>query len=731
MKVGVWGAALSAAAVGAVPAYAQQTIALPQITVNAPSPIARPAAPGGTPGAPADTAASLQGTLPVVTDQFATVTVLTAEELQRSSGATLGDILFSKPGITSSGFAPGAASRPVVRGLDNYRVRIQENGLGVNDVSDLSDDHAVPIDPLAARQVEVVRGPATLRFGSQAIGGVVNVDNNRIPTFIPPRGLAVELRGGANSVDSGFDGAALIDAGHGNFAFHADAFGRRSEDYGIPGYPYLFPPDPAPQTGGRQPNSFARANGQSVGASYLFSGGYVGVAVSRFASLYGIPGVESTEHNARIDLEQTKIASKGEFRPQSAAIDTVRFWLGASDYKHSEIATEDGADLVEQTFKNRGQEARVEVQSMPFDLRFAALTTAIGVQGSNQHLTADGETGGLLDPSRSRAVAGYIFNELRFTDTLRAQLAGRIEHSKITGTATAFPGDFLPELDPAGDPIAPGSSPFRSGFTPASASGGVLKDLPWGLTASVTGQYVERAPRAPELLSRGPHEASGTFEIGNPNLRIEAATSFEAGLRRAKGPLRFEATAFHTRYSGFIFRRFTGVECGDSFDTCGIEDELQQVVYDQRDATFRGAEVQAQFDVAPVAGGMFGVDGQYDIVRATFSDGTNVPRLPPQRYGGGAFWRDAKWFVRLGLLHADAQTRVAANETPTDGYNLLKAVVSYTTMVKNGPAGPAELSFGVIGDNLLNDDVRNHVSFRKDEVLMPGRTVRVFAAARF
>ena len=131
------------------------------------------------------------------------------------------------------------------------------------------------------------------------------------------------------------------------------------------------------------------------------------------------------------------------------------------------------------------------------------------------------------------------------------------------------------------------------------------------------------------------------------------------------------------------------------------------MVYSQRDALFRGAEFQAQFDLVPVGGGMFGIDGQYDIVRATFSDGSNVPRLPPQRYGGGVFWRDANWFARVGLLHADAQTNVAENETTTAGYNLLKAVVSYSRMLKNAPIGPTEVTLGLVGDNLLNDDVRN------------------------
>ena len=213
-----------------------------------------------------------------------------------------------------------------------------------------------------------------------------------------------------------------------------------------------------------------------------------------------------------------------------------------------------------------------------------------------------------------------------------------------------------------------------------SASLGLRKELPWNVIASITGQYVERAPEAPELFSRGAHDAPATFEIGNPNLNKEAARTVELGLKRAKGDLRFDATAFYTRYKGFIFKRLTGIRCGDEFSTCGMpgEDELAQIVYAQRDATFYGVELAAQLDVMPLGRGVLGVDGRYDFVRAQFADGTNVPRIPPVRVGGGVFWRDGFWFARVALLHAFRQADIGANETPTAGYNLLKAEISYT-----------------------------------------------------
>jgi iron complex outermembrane receptor protein len=319
-----------------------------------------------------------------------------------------------------------------------------------------------------------------------------------------------------------------------------------------------------------------------------------------------------------------------------------------------------------------------------------------------------------------------VFNEFRFSETLRMQIAGRIEHTTVRGA--------VPDL--LVDPFT--AIERDRAFTPKSGAIGFLKDLPWGLVASATAQHVERAPRAPELLSRGIHEATGTFDIGNPNLAVEKANSVEIGLRRPRGEFRFEATAYYTRFTGFIFRNLTGETCDATVDTCtgdpflGAGGELNQAIYTQRDATFRGGEFQSQLDVMPLWGGMFGIESQFDVVRATFAGGGNVPRIPPLRAGGGVFWRDANWFARVNLLHAFRQDRIAdAGETTTDGYNLLRAEVSYRKILTPSDYGLRELVVGVVGNNLLNDDIRNHVSFKKDEVLMPGRGVRLFATVKY
>ncbi len=206
-------------------------------------------------------------------------------------------------------------------------------------------------------------------------------------------------------------------------------------------------------------------------------------------------------------------------------------------------------------------------------------------------------------------------------------------------------------------------------FTPKSGAVGFLQDLPWGMVASLTAQYVERAPRAPELLSRGIHEATGTFDIGNPNLRIEVAKSVELGLRRAIGPFRFEATAYlHALRRLHLPQPHRRDAAKTTFASCAIDGEgrLREAVYSQRNAIFRGGEFQSQLDVAPLAGGVFGVENQFDVVRATFAGGGNVPRIPPVRLGGGLFWRDANWLARVNLLHAFAQRNIDPDRRDAD-----------------------------------------------------------------
>jgi iron complex outermembrane receptor protein len=712
---------------------ASETPSVPEVTVRAPPPRApRPAAPAtraaAQPAPPSPAAPTPAPSTPSTTTQaapYAPLSTVNSGQIQASESKSVGGLLFTTPGATSAGLAPGT-QRPVLRGLDDFRVRVQENGVGSMDVSDYGQDHGVPIDPLSTQKVEVYRGPEALRYGSQAVGGVVEATNNRIPFAAPIGGWQMQLQGATTTVDRGVEGGAIFDAGNKDVAVHADIYGRHAGDYYIPSYPYLFPSQPALPFNGKQPNSSMHAEGEAVGGSYLFDGGYIGTAVSHFTTLYHVPTMDGAATNTRIQLDQVRYTSRGEFRPQSSAIDVVRFWLGAVEYHHDEIGLGDnGVDGIQATFNNHAQEAKTEMKFMPMATPVGMLISTWGTSFDHKQIDTSGDAGSLLGSARTNRAAAYSFNELWFGNNFRALLAARIENVRVDGTAGIFPASLLPPPD------QPSLVLNSLGYTPKSISFSLVKDLPSWMIANLTLQRIQRAPTDLELFAHGSHDAPGTFEIGDPNLQIETANSAEIGLKRIQGEFRFDGKAYYTYYNNFIFRQFTGIQCGADFASCGTGTGFLQTVYSQHDAIFRGVELSWQWDLLPVFNGFFGVDGMWDWVRATFTDGGNVPRMPPMRVGGGAYWRNDNWFVRMGLIHAFGQKDLAVNETPTAGYNLLKMEISNKEFYRDSPWGPTEITTGLVGDNLLDVDIRNHVQFHKDEILWPGRSIKLFMNAKF
>ncbi len=686
-------------------AQAQESVALDEISVTSPSPIQAPRpAPAAEPSGPI-------GILPVATDTFSPVTVVTRDQIARDQPRTLGDALFDRPGISGTSYAPGAASRPIIRGLDNARVRIQENGIVNGGVSDLGEDHAVPVNPLVADRIEVIRGPATLRYGSGAIGGVVSADNNRVPTFIPAHGVQGQVTSGFSSVDNGRLGAATVDAGGDGVAVHADGFTTANDSYAIPG--------------GIQRNAYNESQGGAVGISAIGDRGFVGIAFSHYDAVYAIPGGVAARDRTRLTPDQDRVLSRAEYRPLDGAVEVIRYWAGYSVYRHDEVGFgADGFEGVQAIFKNREAEGRLEVQLVPVFTAFGKLTGALGFQSDRRVIDTQLES--FLPKTESRANAVYLYEELELRPGTRLQAAGRYEIDRLSSTAAQFPADYVP-ID--------GQEPFQYArtrrFAPKSASVGALQDLPYGFVASLTGAYVERGPTGYELFSQGPHDATATFEIGNPDLRKERARTVEASIRRAEGPLRLDATGYHTRYTGFIYRNYTGSTCGDDFASCGIGTDNRQIVYQQQNATFYGAEIIGQYDLVPVGNGFAGIEAQFDFVRAQFDSGTNVPRIPPYRLGGGVYLRADGWFARVNLLHAFSHDATAVFETPTSGYDDLRAELSYTQAVDPAVYGASEITLGLQGRNLLNADIRNSTSFKKDEILLPGRNLRLFLTARF
>jgi len=693
-----------------------------------------------------------QAALPGTTldyEPFASTAQVGEREILTAGGATIADTVTFKPGITSTAFAPGA-SRPIIRGLDSYRVRTLENGIGTHDVAAISEDHAVPIDPDTADRIEVVRGPATLRYGTQAIGGVVAVENERIPTFIPKGGMTALLKGGTTSVDDGADGAFRVTAGSKmtGVAVHADGFKRNADDYETPR--------------GEELNSFVDSQGGSLGASVIGRDGFFGVSFAHIESLYGIPGEEAREGALpRIDMEQQKVLARGEWRIRDFGIDAIRLWFGASDYAHNELAVHDDGDdedhdaehgtdgfSLGSRFTNKEQEARIELQHLPTGTLLGQLNGAFGIQlGKRRTRGQSFEGESLLEPAHTQSASAFLFEELSLSERLRFQTALRIEHATVDGTGwEEFHGDAHDDHGHFHGHTIEGA---RS-FTPLSASLGLLYELPTQTVARLTGQYVERAPEAAELFSKGMHEATGTFEVGNPFLREEKAATAEIGLKKASGAFRFDTSAYVTRFNGFIYREFQGLECDpqahDGEFNCvesghvHEDDEhdhgdehghmLDLVRFQQRDANFYGLEAAAQYDVALIWNGVWGIDGRYDFVHARFVGGGYVPRIPPHRLGGGVYYMDANWLARIGVLHAFDQNRIGDDEEfTTPGYTLVSAELSYTAPA-TGLDAPG-FTIGLKADNLLDDEVLNHASFKRREgVLEPGASIRLFGSIK-
>ncbi|MGB3810333.1 MAG: TonB-dependent receptor [Parvibaculum sp.] len=630
----------------------------------------------------------------------APVTIVTRDEILGRGAATLGALLGDKPGIAQSSFA-GGASRPIIRGLDNFRIRFLENGLGGDGVSAVSEDHGVPIDPLSATRVEVVRGPATLRYGSQAIGGVVNVINSRIPGEMPEGGFSGEASAGYDTVSNGRQSSGLMQAGAGNVVWRVDAYDRRTDDYRVPGSP------------SKQAMTWTRSQGIAGGASVLLDSGYIGASISHMDSDYGIP-VPDPANPTFIDMEQTKFQAAAEFNDLGAWVRTLRLTGGYNKYNHGEVESFTGD--VGSVFDDRLWEGRAEV----LHENIGPFTGAIGLHASTHKLRAGGEGGELLAPADRRMLAAFIFEEMPIAQALKLQLGARVEHVAVEGGAL--------------DEATLGVDRRERSFVPLSGSGGLVWSLGGDWVAGASAQVSQRAPEASELFSKGPHEATETFEIGNPSLKKETAMSTELSLRREGERYSFEAAVYNTRFNGYILKSLTGETCDDTFDTCtnypgGTGDELAQLRYSQQDATFRGLELSGRHAIAALGEGMVGLDGQFDLVRAELASGGDVPRIPPMRVGAGVYYEADDLTGRIGFLHAFRQNNLGAFETETSGYTLLNAELHYLLPRQMTGDTPVELS--IIGENLLNDDVRNHVSFKKAGMLLPGRNLRVAVAARF
>jgi iron complex outermembrane receptor protein len=600
------------------------------------------------------------------------------DDILQSGGASVSDSLANVPGISATGFAAGA-SRPIIRGMDATRVRILEDGSSSSDVSDIGPDHGIPIDPLAAQSIEVVRGAATLRYGSQAIGGVVNVLNNRVPMALPTQPLSAELTGSYGTVDDAGQGSLLADAKVGNLAIHADGFVRHADDYDTPL--------------GTQENSYSHNHGESLGGSYFFGpsdDSHVGAAITQYNANYGIPS--DTTH---IVMKQTKGITRDSFDLGGDVLKTINIDGSYADYQHQEVEPDGSVDT---TFKNKEWDGHAELLLGPVG---PARNSALGVEVQHRIFSAIGDDASYLFPTVTQSEAAYLFTEMPLTNALKLQASGRIEHVHVTGT-------------PASDIFT------KADYTPASGALGALLDVTdavkLGLTASSTG----RAPAMTELFARGGHDGPDTFETGDPNLRIERANSIEGTLRVHSGGFRFEGSVYSTWFRHYIYGDLTGRTCDDD-GVCADNDDgdLKELFYHQQNAHFRGAEGEASYAILDNDTGKLEVKALGDYTRATLNQGGNVPRIPPYRIGGGVSWQSKPVDAGVQLLHAGRQDDFGSFDTATPGYNQLNAHIAWRPF-----AAHPGIEFAVVGQNLTNDIQRDAAALNKDEVVMPGRNVR-------
>jgi iron complex outermembrane recepter protein len=620
--------------------------------------------------------------------------------LQRRS--TLGEMLNEMPGVSSTYFGPNA-SRPVIRGLEGDRIRILSNGIGVLDASSLSNDHAVPIDPLVVERVEVVRGPATLFYGGNAVGGVVNVIDNRIPQEAI-KGVRGRVEGRLGGAESEKAGGAMLEAGNGMFALHADINTRDTDDLKIKGPNIsrrLQAADPSlTVVNGTLPNSASQAKGGALGGALTWDKGYLGLSYSTFDSVYGTVA----EPEVTIDMTSKRWDAGGEVRDLNAFITAVKFKFANTDYKHVEL----DAGVPATTFKNKGREGRLELTHGSL----GPLKGAIGFQFNNFDFSALGAEA-FVPTTKTDSKALFLFEELPLGN-LKLTFGGRHERTEVSsqgGGPTPF-GATDPRFDPAQTRKFNGKS---------GAIGGIYSFTP-GLALAVNGTSTERAPTYYELFANGPHAATGAYERGDTALAKEKSRSIDVAFRMRSGAHSGSIGVFHSRFKNYI-----GVF--NSSNTRGADGELNppetlqpgisdntgeevlpELAYRAVPARFRGLEAEGKFRLLNASAGTLDLLLRYDYVRADDrSTGLPLPRIAPQRFGASLDYRWNAFGASLDVTRVSGQNRVSANELPTDGYTMLNAGVSYRVKMATGG-----VDLFVRGVNLLNEEARNHVSFLKD-----------------
>lgn len=631
------------------------------------------------------------------------VTVLRDEELRKKLGATIGETLKQELGVSSQSFGSGVGT-PVIRGQSGPRVRVMQNSIGNNDVSTLSPDHANSVEPLLAERVEVLRGPATLLYGSGAIGGVVNVIDNRIPEKMPDKLIGGALEQRYSSVANETASVIKVEGGKSNFAYHVDGFYRDRDNLHIGGDaideraaratdPSLEGIDVLQNSNGAIPNTNARTRGGSAGFSLIGEPGFAGVAVNRLENNYGIPPDGSGGEQIRVDMQQTKYDFKGELKQPFELAEALRFKFGYTDYRHVELA-----DNVPGTvFTNKAYESRLEFQHKPL----GPFKGTVGFQSVNSDFAAIGEEA-IIPKSRIDTYGLFAVEALEVGSVLY-EFGMRAEHQSVA-----------PEGDNARE------------FLPLSGSASARWDVDEQNRLSLAVTQSQRAPQVQELFSNGVHEATRSFEVGNANLHKEVSYNLDLGYRFKADWMTADVNLFHNWVSNYIFQERNGEVFNEDLEAietaCSSPGACLPVLQTQQnDAIFKGFEAKLLFPLMENRYGAVDLTLFSDYTRGTFVNGGDVPRLPPLRYGLQLDYLYDDWSANLRLTRGDAQTHAGENESDTPGYLQLDVGADYRVAA----AEQAEVLLFVKGTNLLNENIRNSTSYLRNFAPEPGRGAEV------
>lgn len=696
------------------------------------------------------------------------VNVITADELRMKQASTLGETLKNEVGVHSSYYGP-VSSSPIIRGLDGPRVLISQNGLDVGDASRVGNDHVVSAETSTATQIEVLRGPATLFYGSGAIGGVVNIVDNRVPTSTD---TTAEWQLQHNDVADENEASFNINTGTENFAFHVDAFWRDSNDYDIPGLAELETEEEHEEHEhaeehhegeGTLANSAAKSSGYTLGSSYLLDNGYIGLSYGRMDREYGIPGhshgghedEHEEEHEVHEEghdehdeeehyeesvfgkLKQDRFQLISDLTLSDQFLSRIATKIAYTDYQHQEI--EDG--VVGTTFENDSIEARIDLHHQLLNGFNGAWT----LHYKASDFSAEGEEAFTPPTEMSSIALGWI-EEKHYGDWLM-QFGARVEH--VTLEANQHDDVHHDEVHHEEDHDEHEESVAfkKQSFTPISLSVGGVWDYQPGYNIGISAAYSQRAPSGSELFANGPHIGTNTYEVGalyelhveDDEIHVELAdhdadleTSYNLDLtwRKFEGDFGFVVSAFYNHVDDYYYQQDTGlfIDAGHDHDDHegeehGDEHEegLPVFIYQQNDVDMYGFEAEFVYQVsAPLKATVF-----TDYIKAELSDGGNLPRIPPMRIGGQLNYQSTNFAAEFSLSHYFEQNDIAEFESTTDSYTMVDANFNYylSNIGING-LGDDTVVF-VKGQNLTNEDARVHSSFLKDIAPLPGRGLSV------